>query len=97
MIKRCDLDYTLVIFFYSNSPENIEESEKQGFVLDYLRKKYGNIKIYSFDADLDMNIIKLLMEINEIDIVPSTVIDDKVYAGFHEKEELNEVLGSIVE
>jgi hypothetical protein len=91
MVDKCGYNYSLVLFFYSNSPEEIRESEEQGFVLDYLRKKYRNIKIYSFDAELDMDVISYLLESYEIAITPSTVIDDKVYVGFHGKEELSKV------
>jgi len=92
MIEECSYNYTLILFFYSNTPENIGESEKQGFVLDYLGQKFDNIKIYSFDSDLDLDIITLLKQINSITIAPSTVIDEKVYAGYHDKEELEKIL-----
>ena len=94
MAEKCDYNSTLVLFFYSNSNEKIDESAKQGFVLEYLRKKYENVKIYSFDADLDMDIIRTLKDINEITILPSTVIDGKVYAGFHDKDELEKIVQS---
>ena len=92
MIEECNYNYTLVLFFYSNSQENEGISEEQGFVLDYLRKKFGNVKIYSFDADLDTGVIQTLKKINNITVIPSTVIDGKVYAGFHDKEEMEKVL-----
>jgi len=92
MNEICDSNYTLILFFYSNDPENKDNSEKQGFVLDYLRSKYENVKIYSFDSDLNMSIIQTLKEANQITITPSTVIDGKVYAGFHDKDELTSVI-----
>ena len=92
MIENCNYNYTLVLFFYSNSEEKIDESEEQGFVLDYLGKKFDNLKIYSFDSDLDMPTIKTIKEVYGITVTPSTVIDGKVYAGFHDKDELEEVL-----
>ncbi|MEM2956332.1 MAG: hypothetical protein QW041_02045 [Candidatus Pacearchaeota archaeon] len=92
MIEKCNYNYTLILFFYSNSPENIKISEEQGFVLDYLKKKFGNVKIYSFDSDLDLDIIKLMKEMYGLTIIPSIVINDKVYAGFHSKEELEKLL-----
>jgi len=92
MIEECNYNYTLVLFFYSNSQENEGISEEQGFVLDYLRKKFGNVKVYSFDADLDIGIIETLKKVNDITVIPSTIIEGKVYAGFHDKEELEKVL-----
>ena len=92
MIEDCSYNYTLVLFFYSNTPENIDESEEQGFVLDYLGKKFDNLKIYSFDSELDIPATKTLMAIYGIKITPSLVIDGKMYAGFHDKDELEELL-----
>jgi len=92
MIQKCDLDYKIVLFFYSNSAENIDVSEKQGFVIDYLKKKSGNVKVYSFDSDLDMDIISIMKKIYGVTISPSTVIDGKVYAGFHSKEDLEKLI-----
>jgi len=91
MVEQCSYNYTLILFFYSNTPEHIDESEKQGFVLDYLQK-LGNVKVYSFDSDLNLGIIRILKGMNSVTIVPSTVINGKVYAGFHDKDELIKIL-----
>lgn len=90
-IERCNQNYTLILFFYSNDPSKIKDSEEQGFVLDYLRKKYGNIKAYSFDSDMDLGIIRVMKEKYDLTIFPSMVIDERVYAGFHSKDELEKL------
>lgn len=92
--KMCNENYTLILFFYSNLPENIEVSEKQGYVLDYLRDKYTTkrVKIYSLDYDLDLGIIKELIRIHNISEVPSLVIDGNLYVGFQSKEKLERIL-----
>lgn len=93
MVEKCNQNYTFILFFYSNSPEKKDESEEQGFVLDYLKKKYeSRLNIYSFDYDLDLAVMNVLKEIYNLKAAPSTVIDGKVYIGFHSKEELSEVL-----
>jgi len=89
--SACSANCTLILFFYSNTNSK-EESEKQGFVLDYLRSKHENVKIYSFDYDLNISAIETLKELHSITITPSTIIEGKVYAGFHDKEELEKVL-----
>ena len=38
--ENCNTRDNLVLFLYSNEPDYIEDSEKQGFVLDYLYNKY---------------------------------------------------------
>jgi len=97
MVERCDSkNYTLILFFYSNAPEFIAESEKQGFVLNYLQKKFttDSVKVYSFDSDLDVEIIGALKEVYGVETVPSIVMDGKLYAGFHDKDELESIIES---
>jgi len=91
--ERCKENYTIILFFYSNKPENIEFSERQGYVLDYLREKYGleKIKVYSLDYDLDLGIIRSLKAFYNITQVPSMVFNEDVYLGFHSKEELEKL------
>lgn len=93
MKESCGQDYSIVLFFYSNSAENIKLSEEQGFVLDYLKKKFSSdkVKTYSFDADLDIEIIDSLKRVYGVTSTPSTVIDGKLFVGFHGKEELEKV------
>ncbi|UZE94003.1 MAG: hypothetical protein IB618_00285 [Candidatus Pacearchaeota archaeon] len=92
-IEKCEEDYTIILFFYSNKKENIGESEKQGYILSYLSDKYGyeKIKVYSIDGDLDLGIINSLKELYSINTLPSTVMNNKVYIGFHPKEEFEEI------
>lgn len=88
-IEECNNNYILILFFYSNKPEFVEESKKQGYVLEYLAKKYGydKIKIYSLDADLKLGVIDALKENYNITTTPTTIINDKVYVGFHPAED----------
>jgi hypothetical protein len=90
---KCNSDYSLVLFFYSNK-NNVLESEKQGYVLDNLKGKYTSdkIKVYSFDRDLDLDIIKTIVSFYNITDVPTTIIDEKKLEGFHDKEEVEELI-----
>ena len=96
LTKQCNEDYTMVLFFYSNKGDLIKLSEKQGFVLDYLQKKYttNRVKIYSFDTDLDLELIETMKKLYGIKTLPSMVIDDNLYVGFHDKEELERIIES---
>jgi len=96
VIEKCNYDYKIILYFYSNDAENIDLCEKQGFVLDYLQKKYGyeNLKVYAFDSRLDLPVVRTLMSINSIEVMPSLVIDGRVYAGFHEKEEIEDIIAA---
>ena len=52
----------IILFFYSNSPEYSDEAQKLGYMLTYLWEKNSNITIYSFDYDLDSDIVRILKE-----------------------------------
>lgn len=88
-VEKCGENYSIVLFLYSNKPENVEKSKEQGFVLNYLAKKYSyeNIKVYSLDADLKLGIINTLKEAYNVTTTPTTIVNDKVYVGFHSVEE----------
>ena len=88
--ERCGEDYKIILFFYSNKPEFVDESKKQGFVLDYLAKKYGydKVKVYSLDLDLNLGVINTLKDIYDVTATPTVVVNDRVYVGYHSSEEL---------
>lgn len=88
-VEKCNEDYVIILFFYSNKPEFIEDSEKQGFVLSYLADKYGyeRTKVYSIDSDLDLGVVNALKEMNNVTILPTTIVNGKTYVGFHPREE----------
>jgi hypothetical protein len=93
-VEQCNENYTTILFFYSNKKEQVSESERQGYVLGFLSKKYGSerLKVYSIDGDLDLGIVSALKSNYNISYMPSTVIDDKVFIGFHEKEDLEQYI-----
>ena len=82
------------MFFYSNADKNLAESEKQGYVLDSLRNRYGTgkLKTYSLDIDLDLDIIHTLVELYKIESTPALVMDGKKYIGFRSIEEIQKIL-----
>ena len=43
---------------------------------------------------MDLGIIRVLKSKYNISTIPSMVIDDKVYVGFHDREELEQVIES---
>jgi hypothetical protein len=89
-IGKCNENYTVVLFFYSNNPKYIDNSEKEGYVLSYFSKKYGteNIRVYSIDSDIDLGVVYTLKEVYNVTEYPTVVINDKKFSGFHSKEEL---------
>lgn len=91
--KECNKDTPVILYFYSNLGD-CDECEKQGYVLTYLKKKEDDLNVFSFDINLDNSVINSLKEIYGLDNrkLPVIIIDEKVYEGFIEIEELNEIL-----
>lgn len=51
--NNCNSSFKILLFFYSNSPEKYDASERAGYVLQALKEKHPlQIMIYSFDTDL---------------------------------------------
>lgn len=87
---ECSMNYNLILFFYSNKDDKISESQKQGYVLDSLRQKYGTdkVKVYSLDTDLNLFIVSDLSKYYNITNVPGIILNEKAFLGFHSKEDL---------
>ncbi len=84
---KCNFKPVTLVYFYSN--DNCSDCTKQGYVLTALREKYPLLRVYSFDADLDLSAIKTLQTVTSAPgTVPSMVIGGKIYTGFKSIEEI---------
>ncbi len=81
-----------IIYFYSNK-EDCSDCQKEGYVLTRLKEKYPELRVYSFDYNLDLSVIDSLKAIHQVkSVFPVLVIEDKTYAGFKSIEELEALL-----
>ena len=81
-----------IIYFYSNEG-NCPDCIKEGYVLTRLKEKYPELRVYSFDYNLDLSVINSLKAIYRVtDALPALVIEDKTYTGFKSVAELEELL-----
>lgn len=77
-----------ILYFYSNK-NNCDDCTKTGFVLTRIRQTYPNVRVYSFDYDIDLNAVTTLRSIYEIpNELPVLVINEKVFSGYKTIEEL---------
>ncbi len=58
--KVCEEIFPTVLFFYSNNPNYIDQAYSMGRILSFLKGQDKNIMIYSFDYDLDSEIVDSL-------------------------------------
>ena len=90
--KQCNTNLASVLYFYSNRGD-CSKCEEQGYVLTYLRKTHPNIRIYSFDINIDNIAIKTIKDLYiKENKLPILIIDGKTYYGFKNKEELENIL-----
>lgn len=81
-----------IIYFYTNKG-GCPDCARQGYVLTRLKQMYPELRVYSFDYDLDLPVVDSLKAIYKIgDVLPSIIVEDKAYSGFKTIEDLEILL-----
>lgn len=94
--EKCALDPIFILYFYSNEGD-CTDCVREGYVLTRLREKYPELRIYSFDYNLDLSAVKTLISIKHIeDSLPALVINDKVYYGFKSVEDIENTIPELI-
>lgn len=90
--EECNRNSTLILYFYSNRGD-CDTCKEQGYVLTYIRKKYPDVRIYTFDINIDNIAINAIKDIYiKSDELPILIIDDKTYYGFKNSDQLEAVI-----
>jgi len=85
--ERCGEKSIFILYFYKN--DDCSDCTKQGYVLTALREKYPDLRVYSFDYNLDLSAIRAMTSIYKVpDDLPAIVINGKVHSGFKTVEEI---------
>lgn len=95
--ERCGVDLYSILYFYTTAT-NCSECVKQGHVLTTLREKYPELRVYSFDYNLDLSAVRALISIYKIEDtkLPALVIGDDVITGFQSVEDVEKNLPELV-
>ncbi|PIT91357.1 hypothetical protein COU17_01010 [Candidatus Kaiserbacteria bacterium CG10_big_fil_rev_8_21_14_0_10_49_17] len=94
---KCALDPVFILYFYSNEGD-CEDCTREGYVLTDLAETYPQLRIYSFDYNLDLSALKTLVSINDIKPeLPALVLNDTVYYGYHDQEAIREILPELAD
>ncbi|MFZ2038340.1 MAG: hypothetical protein WAV11_00130 [Minisyncoccia bacterium] len=92
---QCKTKPITVLYFYNN---DCYDCTKEGYVLTELRQTYPNVRVYSFDMDLDLPVIKTLAKINKVgDKMPVIIINGQNYEGFKDLAELEKIVPELKE
>jgi len=89
--EECNQNNILVLYFYSNL-DDCSKCEEQGYVLSYLHKKDPSIMIYSFDKNMHNPALDTIKKEFNIQEAPTIVINEEVYAGYQNREALEEAI-----
>ncbi len=82
LAAACGTKPVIVLYFYSNAG-NCGNCDKAGYALSYLRNTYPNLRVYSFDYNLDLGALKTLIAVTKVqDVLPAFVVNGKHSYGF---------------
>ena len=91
--EKCGDKTDLILYFYSNKGD-CPKCEAQGNVLTFMRKKYSDISVYSFDSNIDnpaLNTIKAQYGLDDTNL-PILVINGEVYYDFSDRERIEKAI-----
>ena len=89
---KCKLKPVFILYFYSNKGD-CKDCEVQGYALTALSEQYPQLRIYSFDYNLDVSALQTLATIHDVEPpLPALVINGKLYNGFQSMEKIEKIL-----
>ena len=89
---KCGLKPVFILYFYSNAGD-CKNCEEQGYVLTSLAEKYPQLRVYSFDYNLDLSALQTLVSVEDVDQnLPALIIDNRAYYGFKAMSEIEKIL-----
>ncbi|MFZ2151731.1 MAG: hypothetical protein WAV09_01335 [Minisyncoccia bacterium] len=90
--ETCGSKNVFLIYLYGNKA-NCPTCENQGYVLTEVRKNYPDLRVYSFDVELELSAIKTLLSVYKVEnTLPALIIQGKPYYGFKSLDELDALL-----
>jgi glutaredoxin len=94
--QECDFKPIYILYFYKN---DCSDCEKQGYALTALREKYPELRVYSFDADLELSAITTLQTLYKVqpETLPTIVVNEKRYDGFQSIETIEKLIPELKE
>ncbi len=95
--EKCKINIESIFFFYTTA-EKCTECTKQSAVLTELRKKYPDLRVYSFDYNSTLSALHSLIKIFKISDtqLPALVINEETYTGFKSEEAIEKLLPELV-
>ena len=90
--EKCGVKAITIIYFYSNKGD-CADCQKEGYVLTSLREEYPELRIYSFDYNLDLSAVKTMRSLYGVrNKIPALVIWDENYYGFKTASDIEKII-----
>jgi hypothetical protein len=90
--QDCKINQVPILYFYSNEGD-CPKCKEQGYTLTYLRKKYPDLRIYSFDIRTQNPALNTIKRIHSVNETPTLILPDRV-SGFITTDDLEPLLQS---
>ncbi|MEA4910495.1 hypothetical protein SDC9_33246 [bioreactor metagenome] len=96
--EKCNVPVVPIFYFYTTS-ENCSNCVKEAAVLNKLRTEYPELRVYSFDYNLQLSALQTLIKTFKVDDtkLPALYMNDKLYTGFLDEKEILEILPELKE
>jgi hypothetical protein len=86
-----------ILYFYSNKGD-CGDCQREGYVLTKLRQDYPELRVYSFDYNLDLAAIQTLTKLYNIEAkLPALLVNDKVHYGFKSVDDVKNIVPALKE
>jgi hypothetical protein len=94
--QKCKTKPVSVLYFYSNSGD-CPDCSRAGDILTYLRQTYPDLRVYSFDYNLDLSALQTLISLKKVTpTLPAFVIDNQPPAyGFRNLGEMQTLIPAL--
>lgn len=91
--EKCAVPVIPIFYFYTTL-ENCSNCVKESAVLSKLHDEYPELRVYSFDYNLDLSALKTLINLFKVDdrSLPALYIKDKLYTGFKDETEIKKII-----
>lgn len=74
---KCHTQPVFILYFYSNAGD-CPQCEQEGDVLTYLRGEYPDLRVYSFDYNLDLSALHTLISLRKLNgQLPALIINNR--------------------
>lgn len=90
---KCNFKPISILYFYGNK-DVCPQCVDMGLILTKLRESYPEVRIYSFDTNLQLSALNTLRTINKISEtqLPAVIVGDQTITGFRKYDDLKKLI-----